>query len=874
MLFCACNQMNPAFSQVFTIAADDNELEEYNDAGSPYIDMPFLENGYDWFQYITVDVSKYDRRTAKKVGINYLPQDGSLADEHVNDHMAFMKPKRLPTDHNYAMTYRELETDRIAISITINEWLKQFIVYCAVQVGVTYPERPLRTWNDFMDYIDRFMKTRDDAMLVLKALVFSFDYVPDFRKKITMGVLVQHNLTIVKKPKETRRDFCEKMVTHRHNMIRKQINEACEPKTGFHFRVIRPAGSSGLEERVPKYFSDWMLTHDPTKIGVPAACTTKNKKKKKPKKITRRNKPCYDTNKNEVRTPAEIMKDLADIDQNKKDLLAELEVANSKPPADITVRDDDSDGLADDDDEDDDGPPTFQTQTLTQIYPKGGSKIDQTPNPRSSPRLKKNSPLLGQYSELDDDPKTDEDDVIFIDKKKSKRNSPQSLRRNSNSKDDDCDTSTVDENTIGSSRKRKGSSIKSKSGSRSGSKRKKKHEDSVAEMNDEIFEKMKRQLYKSIQKKRSKQRNNHTDSDDDSKEDKKRSEKKKKSSGKKKKKSRSSSSDDDSSSSSDESDSDSDSDSSSTHKKSSSKKNRKKKTDSEDDEKETKSSSKKKPPSTKKAPVITKKAITQNNNKSSAIVLKEKRDVKEKNKQTLTQMFPKTKPKPKPNLKIVVEPEECQYDIPCYPQLPSENVKGDKSLRGTKNHPLNILNLRKGTGWKLEFFVRWANNCCEWIFIHGIIYKLQEEVEHFMTTYNLDWATCGYCIDPRLTTRKQRHYCDFEPLESTKLKPIAGAKRDPIDFPALTRDIYAKFQLNTRFISDPTSGIIDILTTPTKKKNEDAFFWNNVANVPNVTNDVSVSNADDESEDSNEIDNVNGDNHDDEDITNEGKEEN
>ena len=79
--------------------------------------------------------------------------------------------------------------------------------------------------------------------------------------------------------------------------------------------------------------------------------------------------------------------------------------------------------------------------------------------------------------------------------------------------------------------------------------------------------------------------------------------------------------------------------------------------------------------------------------------------------------------------------------------------------------------------------------------------------------------------------------------------------------------------MNTRFISDPTSGIIDILTTPTKK-NENAFFWNNVANVPNVTNDISVSNADDESEDSNEIHNVNGDNHDDEDITNEGKEEN
>ena len=113
--------MNPAFNQVFTITSDDNELQDYNDAGTLYVDMPFLERGYDWYQYVTVDVSKYDRCTAKRVGINYLPQDGSLTDEHVNGYMDFVKPLRLHTDPNYALTYRELETDRIAISSTINE---------------------------------------------------------------------------------------------------------------------------------------------------------------------------------------------------------------------------------------------------------------------------------------------------------------------------------------------------------------------------------------------------------------------------------------------------------------------------------------------------------------------------------------------------------------------------------------------------------------------------------------------------------------------------------------------------------------------------------------------------------------------------------
>ena len=122
-----------------------------------------------------------------------------------------------------------------------------------------------------------------------------------------------------------------------------------------------------------------------------------------------------------------------------------------------------------------------------------------------------------------------------------------------------------------------------------------------------------------------------------------------------------------------------------------------------------------------------------------------------------------------------------------------EPVDGDKSL-GRKIKPTNILNLRKGKGWKLEFFVHWTNNCCEWIFVHGIIYRLPEETEHFMTTYNLDFATCGYNMDPRLTSRKQRIFCDFEPLSSTKLKPLAGATRNAIDYQALTEVIFAKFK--------------------------------------------------------------------------------
>jgi hypothetical protein len=125
-----------------------------------------------------------------------------------------------------------------------------------------------------------------------------------------------------------------------------------------------------------------------------------------------------------------------------------------------------------------------------------------------------------------------------------------------------------------------------------------------------------------------------------------------------------------------------------------------------------------------------------------------------------------------------------------------------------------------------------------------------------MSTYNLDFATCGYNMDPRLTARKQRLYCDFEPLSSTNLKPLTGATRDIIDYQALTEDIYAKFKLNVRFISDPLSGVFEIITTPTKKKKNGAFWNDNdVVNVSSdEENDKGNNSKDEEKDDNDEVD--------------------
>jgi hypothetical protein len=225
------------------------------------------------------------------------------------------------------------------------------------------------------------------------------------------------------------------------------------------------------------------------------------------------------------------------------------------------------------------------------------------------------------------------------------------------------------------------------------------------------------------------------------------------------------------------------------------------------------------------------------------MVLKEKRDKKEKNTQTLTQMFPNTKK----NMLI-----ECDYDIPCYDQLPYIYVAGDKTTKKDDIKPLRILNIRKGKGWKLEFFVEWNNKCCEWIFVHGVINVLKEETEFYMSTYKLDFATCGYIMDPRIdprfvgTKKTPRLYCDYEPLATTKFKPIPGATRDVINYESLAFDVHNKLKQNIFYVPKDASESVEILeisSTPTKISNESAHHI--TANEDNTDSNNDI-NCDDE----------------------------
>jgi hypothetical protein len=98
--------MNP-YDQVMSISYDNDDNTNRNESRGTYVDIPCLLQGYDWSQYITVDRSLYNKETADKVGVNFLPQEGAISDVDVNNHLEFIP---LPaSDENYAAALRYME---------------------------------------------------------------------------------------------------------------------------------------------------------------------------------------------------------------------------------------------------------------------------------------------------------------------------------------------------------------------------------------------------------------------------------------------------------------------------------------------------------------------------------------------------------------------------------------------------------------------------------------------------------------------------------------------------------------------------------------------------------------------------------------------
>ncbi len=225
-----------------------------------------------------------------------------------------------PDEVNYNNIKTELELHRQLITKTVSAWIRHFIIYVANSLGMSINGNRIRTWSDYMYWVENYCKNREDAMMILKSLYISWHYVPDFRFTIGICVMMTYNLTMIGADRiGISRNFLEKMITFRINLLKKQVNDACEEFNGFNFKTTRRNGKIGLEKPLPKYILPWMITH------------TNELKKKSVKrsavsdvaiKVKRRNLATY--NVTEKLTEEQILIEIETIDKMKEALLKQL----------------------------------------------------------------------------------------------------------------------------------------------------------------------------------------------------------------------------------------------------------------------------------------------------------------------------------------------------------------------------------------------------------------------------------------------------------------------------------------------------------------------------------------------------------------------
>jgi hypothetical protein len=127
------------------------------------------------------------------------------------------------------------------------------------------------------------------------------------------------------RPGSNPKTFLEKIVTYRHNLLRKQINDASLLRTGYKYLVIRPHRSVGepiLPPAQEKIFYSWQLQYIPVKQSKKRKGVVSNDRTNLKRK-TRRNTTTYV--KSETRSRLDVLADIEELDKERNELVLELE---------------------------------------------------------------------------------------------------------------------------------------------------------------------------------------------------------------------------------------------------------------------------------------------------------------------------------------------------------------------------------------------------------------------------------------------------------------------------------------------------------------------------------------------------------------------
>lgn len=296
----------------------EHAADSIGDDRGLFVDLPFLQGGYDWYNLVAVDRTRYDSNNALPISRDHIPHLGSVKRHHILARLDFLEMD--PDEVHYNNIKTELELHRQLITKTVSSWIRHFVIYVANSIGMSINGSRIRTWSDYMYWVENHCRNREDALLILKSLFISWHYVPDFRFTIGICVMMTYNMTMIAADRiGISRNFLEKMITFRINLLKKQVNDACEEHNGFNFKTTRRNGKLGLDKPLPKYILPWMITKSDTLVKKSLKRSAVNNSVTK---VKRRNLATY--TKIEKLTEDQILIEIENIDKRKEALTRQL----------------------------------------------------------------------------------------------------------------------------------------------------------------------------------------------------------------------------------------------------------------------------------------------------------------------------------------------------------------------------------------------------------------------------------------------------------------------------------------------------------------------------------------------------------------------
>jgi hypothetical protein len=253
-----------------------NRPVDPNDDGE-LLEIDGMKKGFSFSKYVDT-VTKDDKWI--EVSEDYIPTSGDVKDCYVVARCNYLGLEL--TLANKDITKGVMTAHQHSLRGTYKEWIQRYWVELCQPLGITYTDlhrrsgRAVSNFNDFQCAV-RQIKTEDDAKKIATCLYISFDFIDNFRKRISRAALRQHGLRLV--PSEVpveppngndpaikfrrKKDCFERLASQMLTDQRKNINRISFSSCRYTFTKTRPTGVINDENekkvRRKKCFYPWMV---------------------------------------------------------------------------------------------------------------------------------------------------------------------------------------------------------------------------------------------------------------------------------------------------------------------------------------------------------------------------------------------------------------------------------------------------------------------------------------------------------------------------------------------------------------------------------------------------------------------------------------